>query len=392
MGTIFRLKDRKHWQLQYKDANGKRVRESSGTTDKTTANQLLVAREVHAAQTKAGTRSKAGDKLAEFAKQPIQTWVDDFISSMELEHGQSNAHVQDTRSKIEKLLGDRSIAFGSQMSGDSITEYTTARQKAEDLSARTVQSYIVAMKAFSSWCVESGRLLADPFARVRSPSPAKDRRYTRRALTRDEWLRLRTAAENGPPRRRIPGHERALLYELALVTGLRAKEIDGLTRSSVVLDSNRPYLMLPAASTKNNKPAEQFLTDRLVERLRDHTGRKMRGVKVFQIKDLNRLAIVLRDDMATARSAWIEEAKTIDEKNRRESTDFLKSTDSEGRKIDFHALRYTCGAWLALGGIHAKQIQKMMRHSTIRLTLDTYGHLFPEQQDQAMEIMRLATA
>jgi hypothetical protein len=392
MGTIFKLKDRKHWQMQYKDANGKRVRESSGTTDKTAANQLLVAREVRAAQTKAGTRSKAGDKLAEYAKQPIQTWVEDFIATMELEHGRSNSHVIDTRAKIEKLLGDRSIAYGSQMSADSLTEYTTARQKAEDLSARTVQSYIVAVKAFSSWCVESGRLLADPFGRVRSPSPSKDRRYTRRALTREEWLRLRSAAENGPTRRRITGSERALLYELALVTGLRAKEIDGLTRSSVVLDSARPYLMLPAASTKNNKPAEQFLTDRLVERLRAHTGRKMRGVKVFQIADLNRLAIVLRADMAAARLAWINEVKTIDEQNKREATDFLKSTDSEKRIVDFHALRYTCGAWLALGGIHAKQIQKMMRHSTIRLTLDTYGHLFPEQQDQAMAVIRNATA
>jgi integrase len=392
MGTIFKSKDRKHWQLQYKDANGKRVRESSGTTDKTTANQLLVAREVHAAQTKAGTRSKSGDKLAMFAKQPIQTWVDDFIATMELEHGQSNEHVQDTRSKIEKMLGDRQIVAGSQLSADLLTEYTTGRQKAENLSARTLQSYIVALKAFSSWCVASGRLLADPFARVRSPSPSKDRRYTRRALTREEWLRLRSAAENGPPRRRIPGIDRALLYELALVTGLRAKEIDGLTRSTLVLDSDRPYLMLPAASTKNNKPAEQFLTPRLVERLRTHTARKMRGVKVFQITDLNRLAIVLRADMDAARNAWILEAKTIDEKNKREASDFLCSTDSEKHKVDFHALRYTCGAWLALGNIHAKQIQKMMRHSTIRLTLDTYGHLFPEQQDQAMEVIRSATA
>jgi integrase len=176
------------------------------------------------------------------------------------------------------------------------------------------------------------------------------------------------------------------------VTGLRAKEIDGLTRSTIVLDAQTPYLMLPAASTKNKKPAEQFLTPRLAERMREIAGRKMRGTAVFAIGDLNRLAIVLREDMAAARAAWIKEPKEVDEQNRREATDFLKCLDSENRRVDFHALRYTCGAWLAFGGIHAKQIQKMMRHSTIRLTLDTYGHLFPEQQSHAMDVLAKATA
>jgi integrase len=393
MGTIYKVSGRKYWQLQYLDANGKRVRQSSGTTDKTTANQLLVSLEVKAVQTRAGTRSKAGDMLGEYAKQPIQKWLDDFVLSMQNEHGLENEHVADTKSKLEKILGDKSVSKGCDFTSDVVVEYTTQRQKKEKLSARTVQSYVVAAKSFTRWCVETGRLLADPLLRVKSPTPSKDRRYIRRAITREEWTRLRAATESGPARRGMTGTERALLYELALVTGLRAKEITGLTRSTVVLDTKHPYLMLPAAITKNNKPAEQLLTPRLADGLRDHVARKMRGVRVFHVSDLSRLAKVLRADIGAARDAWIEESKTnIDERNRREASDFLKAVDSEKRKVDFHALRYTCGAWLALGGIHAKQIQKMMRHSTIRLTLDTYGHLFPEQQDQALEVLKLATA
>jgi integrase len=47
--------------------------------------------------------------------------------------------------------------------------------------------------------------------------------------------------------------------------------------------------------------------------------------------------------------------------------------------FDFHSLRHTCGAWLAMNGAHPKAVQSVMRHSTITLTMDTYGHMFPGQ-------------
>ncbi|MBI3862791.1 MAG: site-specific integrase, partial [Planctomycetia bacterium] len=37
-------------------------------------------------------------------------------------------------------------------------------------------------------------------------------------------------------------------------------------------------------------------------------------------------------------------------------------------------MRHTCGAWLAMAGAHPKAVQAIMRHSTIVLTMDTYGH------------------
>lgn len=48
--------------------------------------------------------------------------------------------------------------------------------------------------------------------------------------------------------------------------------------------------------------------------------------------------------------------------------------------LDLHALRHTGGVWLALAGAHPKAIQAVMRHSTITLTMDTYGHLIPGQE------------
>lgn len=51
---------------------------------------------------------------------------------------------------------------------------------------------------------------------------------------------------------------------------------------------------------------------------------------------------------------------------------------------DFHGLRHTCGAWLAQAGAHPKVVQTIMRHSSITLTMDRYGHLFPGEASEAV--------
>ena len=95
---------------------------------------------------------------------------------------------------------------------------------------------------------------------------------------------------------------------------------------------------------------------------------------------------MLRDDLAEARNRWIADAKSDpQEYAQRQQSDFLADTNHEGQVVDFHSLRHTCGAWLAMAGEHPKTIQTVMRHSTITLTMDTYGHLFPGQEAGAIE-------
>jgi integrase len=96
-------------------------------------------------------------------------------------------------------------------------------------------------------------------------------------------------------------------------------------------------------------------------------------------------ARILRDDLAKAHAAWLEKAKDdVEELTCREASDFLLPTNHEGECFDFHSLRHTCGAWLALSGEHPNVVQAIMRHSQITLTMDTYGHLFPGQAAEAV--------
>jgi len=47
----------------------------------------------------------------------------------------------------------------------------------------------------------------------------------------------------------------------------------------------------------------------------------------------------------------------------------------------------TCGAWLVLAGVSLNVVQKVMRHSTIKLTVDTYGHTLPGTEADAVELL-----
>ena len=49
-----------------------------------------------------------------------------------------------------------------------------------------------------------------------------------------------------------------------------------------------------------------------------------------------------------------------------------------GVKCRFHDLRHTSVALAIASGAHPKAIRARMGHSTISVTLDRYGHLFPE--------------
>jgi integrase len=55
--------------------------------------------------------------------------------------------------------------------------------------------------------------------------------------------------------------------------------------------------------------------------------------------------------------------------------------------IRFHDLRHTAAVALIMKGVHAKVIQEILGHSTITITMDIYGHVFPSMQRDAMAYM-----
>ncbi len=197
------------------------------------------------------------------------------------------------------------------------------------------------------------------------------------------------ATEAGPVRYGMMGSERLLLYRTAIQTGLRSNELRSLTRGRLYFDSDLPYITCKAGSTKNRKDARQYIQSELAVDLKAHIATKAPKAPVFSLPHESNLARMLRDDLAEARKQWLADAKDDpQEYAQREQSDFLVDTNHEGEISDFHCLRHTCGAWLAMTGAHPKVVQQVMRHQSITLTMDTYGHLFPGQEADAVARMR----
>jgi integrase len=54
----------------------------------------------------------------------------------------------------------------------------------------------------------------------------------------------------------------------------------------------------------------------------------------------------------------------------------------DGRpKYGLHALRHFCASWLIEQGFSPKRLQALLGHSSITMTFDRYGHLFPSLED-----------
>ncbi len=202
---------------------------------------------------------------------------------------------------------------------------------------------------------------------------ATDPRYVRRPLTPDEAARLVACAEAGPDYNGMSGPDRAMLYRVALGTGFRRNELRSLTRESFLLDDDPPAIVLKAMQAKNRKETRQPIRPDLAKLLRSWLSTPVCGRVFGHMPD--RTAQMLKTDLATARAAWIQEAPDAAEREAREESDFLATTDAEGRRVDLHSLRQTFITELVRAGVPVKVAQQLARHSDPKLTLNVYTRL-----------------
>jgi integrase len=164
-------------------------------------------------------------------------------------------------------------------------------------------------------------------------------RYPRRALTPDEIARLLAVA---PP-------ERALVYRVALASGLRAGELAALTAGDV--DAERGGLILHAEWTKNRQGGFQPLPASLVAAL----GATMTGDPSAPLLSFTRHHAARRLALDLA-AAGIER-------------------HTGAGKVDFHSLRVTYVTLLCESSANVREVQALARHASPALTMGTYARV-----------------
>ncbi len=380
-GTLFKLNGRGNWYAQWFDHRGKRCKASTRTTDKAAAQRILAKKTADAALMREGVVDPALHDLAKHADRPVSGHLEDYIRKLTTA-GRSEKHIAGHRRAIEAAADAAGWTSAGDITADGLNQYASILRD-QKRSAQTVKNHLTAVKAFTRWMLTHRKLAYDPLASVKLPNAKTDRRRIRRMLLAEEWTYLDRATRTGPEREGVSGTERALLYAVAIQTGLRANELRTLTVSRLHLHDDEPFILAKAKNTKNQRDARQYIRPAIAAELAGHVARKLPNAAVFQMPDEWKVADVLREDLAQARQQWLAEPAALmdpEERQRREESDFLMETNVEGESLDLHALRHTCGAWLAASGAHPNVVKSVMRHSSITLTMDTYGHLFPGEQ------------
>jgi integrase len=382
MATIFKRggkgKRGGRYYISYFDHKGKRQSRSSRTTDKATAERIAAKLEADAALRRDGVVDPELDAICDQSRRSVESHVKDYEAKMRAANLASQ-HISTTIAYIRTICKDRKFEKVADITSDGVHQYAGSL-KDQGRSTRTIQAYLTAIKGFTKWLAAQYKLPRDPLASVKKPNPKADRRRERRMLLPAEWQWVRATLAEGAERYEMPAEERMLLYAVAIQTGLRSSELRSLTRGRLFLDGNEPFITCKAGSTKNRQDARQYIQPALAALLREHIATKAPQASVFGMPPRSDVAGMFRADVADARLAWLKAAKQDSEEHlRRVESDFLGEKNHEGEFLDFHSLRHTCGAWLAMTGAHPKAVQSVMRHSTITLTMDTYGHLFPGQ-------------
>ncbi len=362
-GSLYRRRGRKSWVMSYHNSDGQRVTRVTGTSCKATSERLLAKVVADECLRKAGVIDATTDRIAECGRQPIDSHLTDFIAGLRAKRV-TDKQAGQVESRVRRVLRLASIETIQDITPHRITTALGAIGDA-GASIQTTTHYLRATKQLTRWLVTDRRVGSDPIQHLRGGNTDVDRRHVRRALTEAESDCLVQAAESGPTILKMPGHTRAMLYSVALGSGLRASELGSLTPSSFSLEADPPTITLRAGYSKHRREDVQPLQPDLAEMLGAWLVGKPTGEPVFRMP--HKPVELVRRDLEAARVAWLEGGGDPD-------SDFLCYTNHAGEKADFHSLRHSFISRLVSSGASVKVCQELARHSSPALTIGRYSH------------------
>ena len=182
------------------------------------------------------------------------------------------------------------------------------------------------------------------------------------------------------------GSRHEALYHLAVTTGMRMGELFGLRWSDLHWVSGRIYVRrqvqyVPGYGRSFVEPKTRSgrrtikLGEGVLQALREHLERQ-------------------QSEQVAAGERWVDNelifpsksGTPMDASNLR--LDFTRVLRQAGLpKIRFHDLRHTAASLMLNHGIPVIVVSKILGHSKPSITMDIYGHLYNEMQDEAAQLM-----
>jgi integrase len=210
-------------------------------------------------------------------------------------------------------------------------------------------------------------------------SPPRRKRFEIQPLSIEQIQRFLAAAR---------GHRLEALFILALSTGMRRGELLGLKWQDInfqtgMLQVRRILTRIPSKLPGKGYVEAEPKTDK---------GRRSILLPAFTLQALKLHQTRQSEAKLKAGEAWQDHDYVFCTSigthlsPTRDVLDQLKALlkKAELPEIRFHDLRHSSATMLLAIGVHPKIVQEILGHSQISMTMDTYSHVLPTMQQEAM--------
>lgn len=290
------------------------------------------------------------------------------------------AYENQVRIHLIPALGKRPLA---KLQPQEIREFMQSKAKS-GFAPKSIRHFRATLRTALNVAMRDGLIARNVAALAKPPRMAKP---TLHVFTRKEAMRFLGI---------VKGHRLEAIFTVALALGMREGEILGLRWQDVNLGAGK--LQVSHALQRVKRPGE---TKGKLELIPPKTDRSARVIALPQvaISALYAHRVRQEEERKEAGTRWHETGMVfttsigtmLDQRNMLRTFYAIMDTrdpeDPEPERknkrkllpqIRFHDLRHSAATLLLAQGVHPRCIMELLGHSTISLTMNTYGHVLEE--------------
>lgn len=359
------------WVVRYKDNAGKRRLK---TFDR--------KKEADAFAATASVEVRQGVHVADSASVTVEKAGSLWIASGEnagLERSTVNQRKSHLKHHIVPMIGQVLL---SKLTVPTIRDFEDSMRK-EGRSPAMVKKVLTSLGSILSDAGERGLAMRNPVRDIKGSRKGRDRRLEKRQKGKLEvGTDIPTPAEIKALVAALEGHWKALLIT-AIFTGMRSSELRGLRWQDVQFKRGEISVNQRADQFKEIGPTKSEAGVRtipvppvVISTLKEHKLKQTPGI-----------ALVFANPDGEPRSHANIIAKGLKPAMIRAGVTVGVGGKVAAKYTGLHALRHFYASWLINRkedgglGLPMKVVQERMGHSSIVITADTYGHMFPRLDD-----------
>ena len=253
-----------------------------------------------------------------------------------------------------------------------------------EFSYSTVKKVYDAMNAYFKYAVMNREVMFNPVELVAKPNTAHFKKDRIQTLSDDDIKKFVTAI-NATDSKGRPVYLYGQAYLLILNTGIRLGEALALKWSDIDFDEKEMTISKNAIITRNrDEDGEADGTSRLTmqDNPKSRSSNRVILLNRGALEALESLAMRRNSDyvISTKAGNYVHPApfqKTLDRICARAGID----------RFGVHVLRHTFATKMIESGANVKVVSKILGHSSVSVTYDTYVHVVEQMERQAMEAL-----